>query len=98
MEASVALVFSLWTGVKAFTALALSERFIVEALIALAPSERNAICCICIAQSCPKLPRAVLNKEVESNVTTGFVCTRHSGESRVKGGTVRLARESMDST
>jgi hypothetical protein len=95
VEASVALVSSLWTGVKAFTALALPERFIVEALIALAPSERIAVHCICIARSCPKLPRAVLNKEVESNVTAGSVRTRRSGESRVKGG---MVRESTDST
>ena len=95
MEASVALVFSLWTGVKAFTALALLEWFIVETPIALAPSERNAVCCICIAWSCPKLPRAVLNKEVESNVTAESVRTRHSGEWHVKCGVIR---ESTDST
>ena len=89
MEASVALVFSLWTGVKAFTALALPERFIVEALIALAPSEWNAVRCICIAQSCPKLPRAVLNKEVESNVIVRFVHTRCHIELRVKGGMIK---------
>jgi len=34
----VALAFSLWPGVTAFTAPALLERFIVEALIALAAS------------------------------------------------------------
>jgi hypothetical protein len=84
VEASVALVSSLWTGVKAFTALALPERFIVEALIALAPSERNAVRCICITRSCPKLPRTVLNKEVESNVTAGSVRTRRSRELGVK--------------
>ena len=95
MEASVALVFFLWTGVKAFTALALLERFIVETLIALAPSERNAVRCICIAWSCPKLPRAVLNKEVESNVTAESVRTRCGGELGVKGG---MVRESTDST
>lgn len=85
MEAFVALAFSLWPGVTAFTAPALLERFIVEALIALAASERNAVRCICIARSCPKLPRAVLYKEVESNVTAGSVRTRRSGELGVKG-------------
>ena len=95
VEASEALVFSLWTGVEAFTALALSEWFIVEALIALALSEQNAVRCICIARSCPKLPRVVLNKEVESNVTARSVRTRCSGEWRVKG---EVIGESTDST
>ena len=67
----MALAFSLWPGVMAFTAPALLEQFIVEALIALAPSEQNVVRCICIAWSCPKLPRAILYKEAESNVTTG---------------------------
>ena len=80
---------------EAFIALALPERFIVEALIALAPSEWNAVRCICIARSCPKLPRAVLNKEVESNVTARSVRTRHSGEWHVKD---KVIRESTDST
>ena len=80
---------------EAFIALALPEQFIVEALIALAPSAWDAVRCICIARSCPKLPRAILNKEVESNVTVGSVHTRCSGKSGVKGG---MVRESTDST
>ena len=55
MKSSVALAFSPWTGVKAFTALALLEQFIVEALIVLAPSEWNAVHCIYISNSVPCL-------------------------------------------